>query len=325
MSLSQTRKWPLISLSLLAIVGGSALAAPTKSAVSQPRLGTPSSGGTTSNTSTVSTGSSLTDYIGMNYFTFWSGPGLGADFYKSPSTSGRNDPDWMLWTNLSVRAKFSKNLAFDAQFRLQQFLTNEFRFLYQGVRLGVSGALLRLERPGYKLVWSGAVNTEMPGLGQLATQRKLIANPGMFTSLTFRPTGSRFSLFALVSPRVWFYSDRVAMDEVSLSQGSRPGEKPQAVIALSPSINYDLTEKTALRTGVGLNFQKNMNADSFRRWFLPVDFGVTHRFNSMLSIYPNVSFSGPWDDQLRKDLGAFPGSKWTDTISLGMWLNGTLF
>jgi hypothetical protein len=271
-----------------------------------------------------STWSTLGQYIGLNYFTFWSGPGLGADFWKTPSISGRRTPDWSLWTNLSLRGKFSKNLALDLQFRLQQFITNDFQFIYQGVRVGVSGTLLRIERPGYRLAWTGAVNSELPGMGQIATERRQILNPGLFSSFTFRPTSSRFSLFALVTPRVWFYADPNAMDSVSRQQGLALGEKPQLALSVSPSINYDLSEKTAVRAGVGLDFRKNVNRVSLRRWFMPVDLGVSHAFNSMVSIYPNVSFSGPWDDELRRELRAAPGSRWTDTATLGLWINGTL-
>ncbi len=288
---------------------------------STPSGSTPTAG---SSQASLKKRAGIGDYVGLNYFTFWSGPGLGADFSKSPNMSNRRDLDWSLWTNLSVRGKVSSNLALDAQFRLQQFLTNDFKFLYQGIRLGVSGTLLRVERPTYKLVWSGAINSEVPGVGQIATERKQLANPGMFSNLTYRPTGSRFSLFALVSPRVWFYSDADAMDAISLKQGSRLGEKPQFVLSASPSINYDLSDKTAIRTGIGLDYRKNMNTSGFRRWFMPMDVGVSHTFNSMLSIYPNVSFSGPWDDGLRQQLGAQPGTRWTDTIALGMWLNGTI-
>jgi len=288
---------------------------------STPSASAPTAG---SSQASVKKSAGIGDYVGLNYFTFWSGPGLGADFSKTPNMSNRRDLDWSLWTNLSVRGKVSSNLALDAQFRLQQFLTNEFKFLYQGIRLGVSGTLLKFERPTYKLIWSGAINSEVPGVGQIATERKQLANPGMFSNLTYRPTGSRFSLFALVSPRVWFYSDANAMDAVSLKQQAKPGEKPQFVLSASPSINYDLSDKTAIRTGIGLDFRKNMNTSGFRRWFMPMDVGVSHTFNSMLSIYPNVSFSGPWDDGLRQQLGAQAGSRWTDTVAVGMWLNGTI-
>lgn len=264
-------------------------------------------------------------YLGLNYFTFFDGPGIGTDFSKSPNALGRaSDRGWSLWTNLSVKGKVSSNLGVDLQLRLQQIVTNQFEFRYQGARLGTSGTLLKLERPGYKLVWSGALNSDIPGVGQVTTERKLIVNPGLFSNLTIRPTGSRFSLFALVSPRVWFYSDRDAMDRQSLEGGAVAGQKPEAAIAMQPSVNYDITEKTALRTGIGIDIRKNANADSFRRWFMPVDMGVSHTINSMLSIYPHVRFSGPWDNGLRRDLGARAGTEWTDTASVGLWLNGTI-
>lgn len=265
------------------------------------------------------------NYLGLNYFTFFDGPGLGTDFSKSPNALGRaSDRGWSLWTNLSVKGKVSSNLGVDLQLRLQQIVTNQFEFRYQGARLGTSGTLLKVERPGYKLVWSGALNSDIPGVGQVTTERKLIVNPGLFSNLTVRPTGSRFSLYALVSPRVWFYSDRDAMDRQSLEGGAVAGQKPEAALAMQPSVNYDITEKTAVRTGLGIDIRKNANADSFRRWFMPVDLGVSHTINSVLSIYPHVRFSGPWDNGLRRDLGARSGTDWTDTASVGLWLNGTL-
>jgi len=316
----------LLAAPSFAAVSTKSTAVSSRPAASTSSVGAASAGSSSAGTSTTQLDqrSGLGKYIGLNYFTFWSGPGLGADFSKTPSMSGRRDPDWSLWTNLSVRGKVSSNLALDAQFRLQQFLTNDFQFIYQGIRLGVSGTLLKIERPTYKLVWSGAINSEVPGVGAIAVQRKQIVNPGMFSNVTFRPAGSRFSLFALVSPRVWLYGDADSMDEISLQQGAQPGEKPQFVLSASPSINYDITENTAIRTGVGLDYRKNMNSDGMRRWFMPVDVGVSHTFNSMLSIYPNVSFSGPWDDDLRRQLGAQAGTRWTDTVSVGMWLNGTI-
>lgn len=273
----------------------------------------------------ISNTGGIGNYLGLNYFTFFDGPGLGTDFSKSPNSLGRaSDRGWSLWTNLSVKGKVSSNLGVDLQLRLQQIVTNQFEFRYQGARLGTSGTLLKIERPGYKLVWSGALNSDIPGVGQVTTERKLIVNPGLFSNLTVRPTGSRFSLFALVSPRVWFYSDLDAMDRQSLEGGAVAGQKPQAALSLQPSMNYDLSEKTAVRTGIGIDFRKNANATSFRRWFMPVDMGITHTINPMLSVYPHVRFSGPWDDGLRRDLGARAGTDWTDTASVGLWLNGTI-
>ena len=43
---------------------------------------------------------SVSDYLGVNYFTFFDGPGLGTDFSKSPNALGRpSDRGWSLWTN----------------------------------------------------------------------------------------------------------------------------------------------------------------------------------------------------------------------------------
>lgn len=185
---------------------------------------TPAASVAGSSTTEIGRKAGLSDYLGLNYFTFFDGPGLGTEFTKSPSVLGRpSDDGWSLWTNLSVKGKVSSNLGVDLQLRLQQILTNDLQFRYQGARLGTSGTLLRLERPGYKLVWSGALNSDIPGAGQMNTERKLIVNPGLFSNIVVRPTGSRFSLFALVAPRVWFYSDADAMDRQSLQAGFAPG------------------------------------------------------------------------------------------------------
>lgn len=67
-----------------------------------------------------------------------------------------------------------------------------------------------------------------------------------------------------------------------------------------------------------------MNDSGIRRWFMPVDMGVSHSFNKYISIYPHVRFSGPWDNSLRESLRAKPGTNWQDTASIGMWINGTI-
>ena len=315
-----------LALGLALLLTGAAQAATpaTPSAATPGTAAGALTGGTT--TADLVKKPAIGDYIGLNYFTFFDGPGLGTGLSQTPNSLGRPaDNGWSLWTNLSVRGKVSSNMGIDVQLRLQQIVTNGFEFRYQGARLGTSGTLLRIERPGYKFTWSGALNSDIPGVGQVTTERKLILNPGLFSNMSFRRTGSRFSMFALVSPRVWFYSDRDAMDGQSLRGGAVPGQKPEAAIALSPSINYDLSEKTTVRTGVGVDIRKNANADSFRRWFMPVDMGISHTISPRLSIYPHVRVSGPWDNGLRQDLtkkGAV--ADWTDTASVGVWLNGTI-
>jgi hypothetical protein len=269
----------------------------------------------------------IAKYLGVTYFTFFDGPGLGTEFSKTPNNLGKPaDKGWSFWTNLSARVKFSQRLAFDAQFRLQQIVTNKFEFRYQGVRFGLSGTLLKIETPTYKLTWTGAVNSDVPFTGgQVLTERTLIANPGMFSSMTLRPNGSKLSMYALIGPRFFIYSDPNAMDQQSLAGGAVPGQKPQIAFSVNPSLNYDLAENTAVRAGVTVDVRKNMNDAALRRWFWPVDMGISHSFNQYLSIYPHVRFSGPWDDKLRAELKAPTGTEWYDTASVGLWLNGTLF
>jgi hypothetical protein len=235
----------------------------------------------------------------------------------------RSDTGLSAWTNLSARLKFSKNLALDYQFRLQQILTNDLAFRFQGGRLGLSGKLLDLETTSLKAVWTGAVNSDLPNVGQVNSERKLVFNPGLFTQLSIKPKNSRFSLFAMVTPRLWFYSDPDAMALQDLDGGLNAGQKPQYTLNLQPSINYALSEKAGLRLGLTLDVRKNVSDEGLRRWFWPVDLGYTHEFGPGLSIYPHIRFSGPWDDGLRGQLSTTPAA-WTSTFSLGLWLSGTI-
>jgi hypothetical protein len=273
-------------------------------------------------------------YLGFTYFTFFDGPGVGMELGKTPNSQGLPmDTGWSFWTNLSVRGKFYKDWAVDYQMRLQQIVTNQFEFRFQGGRLGVSGPFVKVNNDSYSLVWSGALNSDIPGIGQITTQRQLIANPGFFTTLSFQPKGSRLSLFALIAPRVWFYADRDAMDTQTLGgNGGVLGQKPELAIQLQPSLNYDVAVSptwgtTSLRAGMMFDVRKNANDAGLRRWFWPVDIGVAHTFNKHISIYPHIRASGPWDDGLRADLarnGATP-APWWDTISMGLWINGVIF
>lgn len=266
----------------------------------------------------------VSKYVGATYFTFFDGPGVGEPVRFSPSSLARpSDTGWSVWTNLSVRAKFTKNLAADYQFRLQQIVTNDLAFRSQGGRLGLSGTLLSLETEGMTLSWSGAVNSDLPMVGQINAERKLLLNPGLFTQLSVKPKGSRFSLYALVSPRFWFYEDATSMSQQDLQGGLQPGQKPQYTLSFQPSINYAFNEKQGLRAGVLLDIRKNVSDPALRRWFWPVDIGYTHEFGKGLSIYPHVRVSGPWDDGLRAELQKAP-EPWWNTLSFGMWLSGTI-
>jgi hypothetical protein len=127
----------------------------------------------------------------------------------------------------------------------------------------------------------------------------------------------------MVSPRLWFYDNATAMAQQDLDGGLAPGQKPQYTLNFQPSINYGLSEKSGLRLGVTFDVRKNVSDESLRRWFWPVDFGYTHEFGKGLSIYPHVRASGPWDNGLRAQLAKQPES-WTSTLSVGLWLSGTI-
>ncbi len=271
-------------------------------------------------------------WFGITYFTFFDGPGIGEDFSKTPNNLGNaSDRGWSIWTNLSARLKFTDRIALDYQFRLQQIITNEPEFRYQGGRLGVSGTFVKIDDPAFTLTWTGAINSDIPGIGgQVNDERRLIMNPGLFTQFSLRPKTSRFSLYALISPRFWLYSDQSAMDRQSLEAGWKPGQKPLVALNFQPSINFDLAPELArrgealtLRTGMTFDVRMNANDSGLRRWFWPVDLGVAYDFSSALSIYPHIRFSGPWDDGLRAELGA-SRQAWYDTLSMGLWVSGTI-
>jgi hypothetical protein len=66
----------------------------------------------------------------------------------------------------------------------------------------------------------------------------------------------------------------------------------------------------------------NANDSAPRRWFWPIDIGVAYDHASWLSIYPHLRMSGPWDDGLRAELGS--KAEWYQTVSMGLWVSGTI-
>ena len=269
----------------------------------------------------------LRKYIGVNYFTFFDGPGVGGEITDSPSELGiASDRGWMLWTNLSVRGKITERFAIDYQARLEQIVSNDFEFRNQGGRLGVSGKLLK----GDQWALNGAFNSDIPGVGAIPTGRTLVVNPGLFSTFTYNPRASRWSVFALVTPRYFIYRDPDAMAAQDIIGRLPPGTKPEIVIQMNPSLNYAFNDRQGLRAGIVVDFRKNANQDSMGRWFAPIDVGYTHEFSKAFSIYPHMRVSGPWDDGIRRQIAGnrrvpTQAEPWTDTLSFGMWLSGTLF
>ncbi len=263
--------------------------------------------------------------FGMNYNSFFAGPGIGQPLSVPPGLTGEAADSGLNFFNLiSVKWKFSERFALDVQFRNQLVVTNQWEFRHQGQRLGISGKLLK----GEDWVLAGAINSDVPIAaiaGQIPTQRTLLLNPGMFATFDYTPAGSRWSVFALLAPRIWFYRDR---DALALQDAKTGGvnAKPEYSIYINPSINYAASDKVGVRLGTTLEFSKNIGWASMRRNFMPFELGVTYDVSPQLSIYTYLLTSTPLDDQLRRDqLGTNSPPDWTKTASINVWLSGTIF
>lgn len=263
--------------------------------------------------------------FGMNYNSFFAGPGIGLPLSMPPGLTGESADTGLNFFNLiSVKWKFSERFAFDIQFRNQLVVTNQWEFRHQGQRFGISGKLLK----GEDWYLSGAVNTDVPITaiaGQIPTQRTLVLNPGMFAVFEYAPQGSKWSAFALLQPRIWFYRDRNALAVQDIPNGGT-NAKPEYTIYINPSVNYAANDKLGFRLGTTLEFSKNVGWSSIRRNFAPMEFGVTYEISPMLSIYTYILTSTPLDDGLRRQqLGTNTPPDWTRTASINVWLSGTLF
>ncbi|NBV50802.1 hypothetical protein EBR78_06245, partial [bacterium] len=193
----------------------------------------------------------FTKNIGINYNSFFAGPGLNSSIDEPPSMTGEASDSGLNFFNLvSVKYKYSERFAFDIQFRNQIVVTNEKDFRHQGQRFGISGKLLK----GEDWVLAGAVNTDVPIgaiAGQIPSERTLLLNPGMFATFSYTPAASGWSAFALLAPRVWFYRDRNALARQDALNGGT-NAKPEYTVFVNPSVNYALTSKVGMRLGTTL-------------------------------------------------------------------------
>lgn len=273
--------------------------------------------------STPSTWDTIKKNFGMNYNSFFAGPGLGTPLGISPGMNGAaSDTGLNFFNFISVKWKASKRFAMDLQFRNEVVITNKFEYRHQGQRLGVSGTFLK----GEDWSFSGALNSDMPIapiMGQIATQRTLIFNPGFFSFVEWAPKTSRWSFFALCAPRVWFYRDRNAVSlQDTMTGGTK--NKPEYTVYINPSINYAINDKVGLRLGTTLEYTKFVGFDSIRRNYMPFEFGVKYDISDMFSVYTFLYSSTPLDDGLRTAQG-YGNNPWWKSASLQMWLSGTLF
>lgn len=265
--------------------------------------------------------------LGLNVNSFFAGPGVGLPITDTPGFTGLPSDTGLGFFNLiSGRYKLNDRIALDVQFRNQLIVTNQFEFRHQGQRFGVSGKLLSGEN------WSvtGALNSDLPIrgiMGQIPTERTLIFNPGMFANYSYNPSGSRWSLFALLTPRVWFYRDRqaVAVQDRAGSPSNPQSQKPEYVVSVNPSANYAVNEKVGVRLGTTLEYSKFVGIDAATRGWMPMELGVTYDVTPAFSVYTYLMSSTPLDDGMRQRAGITENVPWYNTASINLWLSGTVF
>ncbi|MBI2712457.1 MAG: hypothetical protein HYX41_06340 [Bdellovibrio sp.] len=290
----------------------------------------------------------LSDVFGITYFSFFNGPGFLTDTYSyCPNNLGKPSNDGINFqNNVSFRWKFSHKFALDLQARFYLILNNGtdnpnfHNFRWETPRIGISGKLLN----GDDWSLSGAINTEFPYFfptplsGYQVKQRKVIFNPGMFASFKYEPRNSPWSIFSVVTPRFFLYADRSVAEPQLSYAGFLPGNKPELILSLSPTINYKVGSKSKLTLGTILDYRKyvisswnpldaslitNGDDPAWRLSAVPVSLGVTYQFNEQVTIYPYVT-AYPIAAQ-RIDAVTGKQATFLESASIGMWVNGTLF
>lgn len=324
----------------LTIFGTALAAAPEPSSISLNQ--------TTQIIETKSFYDKIRENIGITYFSFFYGPGLHPDNIAiSPNQLGRPENDGISVQNqFSMRYKFSNNLALDFQNRFRVFLNNgadanNFSVLrWEAPRIGLSGKLM--SGSDWSLV--GAVNTDFPYFlpapltGYQAQQRTVIFNPGMFANFRYEPKHSRWSIFSVVTPRYFFYSDRSAAEPQLNKSGFHAQSKPELIIAFQPTVNYRLTEQLKLTMGSTVDYRKQVSSEwnifnaslqsngegkAWRLYAIPLSLGMSYTVASYLTIFPFIS-TYPIAIQ-RKDAVTYKQASILEASSFGMWIHGTIF
>jgi len=260
---------------------------------------------------------------GMNYFSFWEGHSLDDGKTAKNEMANRLDDGLQLFNLISTTYKLSDRVALDLQTRIEHIPVT-FRgdtkggeptrpsWRFQGLRIGISGKLLSGEK------WSlrGAFNTDIPELnGRDARFRKTIFNPGLFTGLNYQ-INDQWSFYAILSPRIFFYSDDEAVEPEWAASGRSPGQKPRLILAADPSINYAFNDKMGMRGGLGLSFRQFVESDPLflKRWPTSASIGPTFVINKHLNLWTYV-MTWPFDGMKTH----------IQSTSWGAWINGVIF
>jgi hypothetical protein len=266
---------------------------------------------------------------GMNYFSFWEGHSLdsGKTALNEQGCKGgkcaRLDDGLQLFNLISTTYKLNDRIGIDLQTRLEHIpitfrndtkggKDTEPSWRFQGLRIGISGKLAAGEK------WSlrGAFNTDVPELnGRDARLRTTILTPGLFAGLNYQ-IDDRWSLYAILSPRAFFYRDDEAVEPEWTAGKRKPGQKPRLILQASPSINYAINDMTGLRAGVDLSFRQFVESDPLylKRWPTSASVGPTFAINKHLNIWTYV-MAWPFDGKKTH----------IETTSWGAWINGVIF
>ncbi len=265
---------------------------------------------------------SFKDRLGMGYFFFFDGPNLENGRDLVTNRTGITGNPINSYYIFSLKYKLTEKYSLDFQPGMQHWYTRVHRARFDRLRVGISGKIWQY---GY---WTldGAANSDVPYTGYTAEERTLIFSPGLFAGLSYRPSNSRWSMYTLVMPRVWFYADKDAVEPEWLAAGRDPGEKFQSIMQFTPTVNYAITDKFGLRAGLGIDYRKFVKDEwtTWRRWDTPVSAGFTYSFTKALNIYTFVQ-SFPLDGN-RPGLNRVPHNGFRrDTSSIGTWISGTIF
>ncbi len=291
--------------------------------------------------------SGLKSRIGITYFSFFDGPGLDPDLRAFPPNQfGRPSDDGLNFFNvISFRYKLNEDIALDLQTRSVILLNNGVEskqftpFRWESPRVGVSGKLAA----GKDWKLSGAINTDLPYVlpspftGYTSRERQILFNPGVFANFSYQPSGSRWSVFSVLSPRYFFYADDNALEPQSRRANFSGLNKPELALALSPTINYQVSEKTYITSGVVLDYRKqvgsswnpfqasmvnNGNSTAWRLQPISMQMGVTYEPSSSLRIYPFIQGVPIGAQRVSASTGS--QASFAETLRVGMWISGTL-
>lgn len=291
--------------------------------------------------------SSLKDSLGITYFTFFNGPGLHPDnFSFNPNQLGKPGNDGINALNqVSFQYKLSGQIALDFQTRFYILFNNHienenFQILrWETPRIGISGTLAA----GKDWKLAGAINTDFPYFfpvpftGYQVQQRTVIFDPGMFAKFHYAPSGSRWSIFSVVSPRYFFYADRHAAEPQVMNGGFEPESKPELILSLKPTLNYRFSDNTRFTIGTSLDYRKLVMSSwnifdgtmvtngKTKSWVLdavPLAFGITHTISSALTIFPYIAIFPIAIQRLNRSTDN--QATLMESASIGMWLNGKI-